>query len=749
MSKPRPPSADAAPGRLGALKTRLARGARLAAAPALAALLALTAARAWDPAPFELARHMAWDAFQRAAPRPPSPPQTLIVDVDEASIRALGQWPWSRGLLARLVDRLADAEVASIGFDMVFAEPDRLSPPAFASGAENLPPMVRGLLSGLPSTDDAFAAAIARAPVVLGISGSVETPTAPAGDAAPAASAGAGSALVEIGGDPRPHLFGFPTALRNLPALEAAGAGVGLFSLAPERDGVVRRVPGALRIGGRVAPTLALEMLRVAAGAGSIGVVTRADGAGISGFGVADRFVPSDRHGRFWQRFAPHDRSLYVSAKDLLAGATPPERLRGKHVLIGASAVGLRDLRMTPIDASIPGVEIHAQLIDAILTGHALSRPPELLGLEHLIALAIGGGLILVLPRLGAATGPPIALGAVGAVWAAAFVAFDQRGLALDPTYPSAAALIVYAAVAYGAYARAEAQKRRIRSAFRQYLAPAMVERLAEDPDSLRLGGESREMTFLFSDIAGFTAFVERSGPEALVRHLNEYLDGVCGIVMRHRGAIDKIVGDAVHAMFNAPLDDPEHAANAVRAALEIDAFVTAFRARKAAEGVDFGGSRIGVNTGRAIVGNFGGANRFDYTAHGDAINTAARLESVNKHLGTTICVSGRTVALCPDLAFRPIGTLYLKGKAEGVEAFEPVRPEAAADPTLETYCALMARLRAADAVEPERARRDGREIASSFAALAADRPDDPLFALHARRLRAGELGAAIRMSDK
>ncbi|MEL6318602.1 MAG: adenylate/guanylate cyclase domain-containing protein, partial [Pseudomonadota bacterium] len=396
--------------------------------------------------------------------------------------------------------------------------------------------------------------------------------------------------------------------------------------------------------------------------------------------------------------------------------------------------------RMTPLEQSMPGVEVHAQLIDAILTYGLLHRPAEMVGAEHLAAILIAALLIWRLPRLSALGGAPLAFGAVAAVWAGSYAAFAYGSTALDPTYPSLVAIAVYGVLAYSAYARAEAQRRAIRSAFTQYLSPDMVSRLAEDPDALKLGGESREMTFLFCDIAGFTSFVERAEPEALVRLLNEYLEGVCGIVMRSGGTVDKIVGDAVHAMYNAPLDDPDHAANAVRAALEIEAFVDDFRARKAAEGIDFGRTRVGVNTGPAIVGNFGGDSRFDYTAHGDAINTAARLESVNKHLGTTICVAGSTAALCPDLAFRPIGTLYLKGKDKGVETFTPLRPEAAEDPVMIAYARVFERM-------AENAPRD--ETLSAFDALAEQSPSDPLIALHAQRLRAGGVGPDIRMTEK
>jgi adenylate cyclase len=245
-------------------------------------------------------------------------------------------------------------------------------------------------------------------------------------------------------------------------------------------------------------------------------------------------------------------------------------------------------------------------------------------------------------------------------------------------------------------------------------------------------------MTFLFSDIAGFTRFAETTEPAVLVEVLNAYLDGQCEIVMSHGGTIDKIVGDAVHALFDAPIDQPDHARRAVACALAMDGFATAFAAELRGRGIDFGMTRIGINTGRAVVGNFGDARRFDYTAHGDAINTAARLEGANKHLGTRICVAATTAAACPDRAFRPIGNLRLAGKQAGIEAFEPIAPEEASSERVEAYLEAYERLHARD-----------QDVDAAFAELAARFPDDPLIVLHARRTADGETGTVIVLSEK
>ncbi len=287
-------------------------------------------------------------------------------------------------------------------------------------------------------------------------------------------------------------------------------------------------------------------------------------------------------------------------------------------------------------------------------------------------------------------------------------------------------------------YFREETQKREVRHAFSHYLSPELVNQIAADPSKLKLSGELRELTFMFTDLASFTSLVEKSDPDVIVKLLNEYLDGTCTIVMKHGGTIDKIVGDAIHAMFGAPNEQPDHAARAVACALELDAFCKVFEKAKQAEGIPFGITRIGINTGKVVVGNFGGASRFDYTAHGDAINSAARMESVNKHLGTRICIAGSSASQAPDVRFRPVAALVLKGKTEGVEAFEPVTEEEWNSPRVKDYIAAFEKMEAGAA-----------GIQNMFEDLKEKYPDDPLVDFHLKRFAAGEMGVIAVMADK
>jgi class 3 adenylate cyclase len=263
-----------------------------------------------------------------------------------------------------------------------------------------------------------------------------------------------------------------------------------------------------------------------------------------------------------------------------------------------------------------------------------------------------------------------------------------------------------------------------------RYFSPNLAEQLAENPEFFNRGGERRELSFVFTDLAGFTPMVETMDPAVIVTLLNEYLDQMAELVFRHGGTIDKIVGDAVHAMFGAPLEQADHAERAVACAMDMDGFAEEFRAQKNAEGLPLGVTRIGVHTGHAIVGNFGGERYFDYTAHGDAINTAARLESANKQLRTRICVSTQIVEKIHDFKGRPVGILMLQGKSEGLKAFEPLTDEQAASPAIEAYRQAYAKLEANDP-----------GASQAFAAVVGQYGEDPLATFHLKRLLAGEKG--------
>ncbi len=452
--------------------------------------------------------------------------------------------------------------------------------------------------------------------------------------------------------------------------------------------------------------------------------------------------IPTDQYGRVLIPYSGKRGGVpYISATKILQASTPDEfpQLNNAAVLVGSSALGLSDLVSTPTGPTFPGVEVHATVLQRILSGTPFPRVPDWANAANALAIAVCGFFLTFLcPAFGALAITIFAVLFLALVIGGNAWLWTSAQLALSPVMPLFTVIAIIAMnVLFGYFTEAK-QKRQVRKAFSSYMAPALVDQLVANPDKLSLNGESREMSFLFSDIAGFTTFTESASPELLVSVLNEYLDAMCRCVMEHGGTIDKIVGDAVVGIFNAPLDQPDHAEKAVQCALAMDRISKDFIAKMNARGMEFGVTRIGINTGRAIVGNFGGSGRFDYTAHGDAINTAARMEGVNKHLGTQICISGTTAAQCPNHFFRPVGALILKGKTEPIEAFEPITEEAVRTPLIVRYLEAFELLRHEDPKAVE-----------LFTQLKADFPDDALVNLHYERIIAGILSATIVLAEK
>lgn len=627
-------------------------------------LLLLAGLRVADPPPLEELRVRTFDIFQVIQPREVTERPVVIVDIDEKSLKALGQWPWPRTRVADLVTGLTDLGAAAIGFDIVFAEPDRLSPGLAADVFRNLDEETRKKLRALPSNDQVLADAIRQSRVVLGGSGMpVATPQT---EAPPPVG------LAALGANPAPFLLNFPGILRNVPVLEKAAAGRGLFTIRPERDGIVRRTPLAMVAQGTVIPSLSFEMLRVATGSST--VLIKTDAAGIQSVAIPGFVVPTDRNGQLWIHFARHDQDLYVSAVDVLEKQVAPEKINGKLVLVGTSAVGLLDAKTTPIDPLLPGVEIHAQMLESVLAQAVLSQPNYAIGAELLAAILIGGLIIWLAPILS----PKILL-AFGATFIALMIGaswylYTQEQLLIDFTYPLLSSLVIYLTLIFTNFMKEQAQRRQIRSAFGQYLSPALVEQLAQAPEKLVLGGEQRDMTIMFSDVRGFTTISEmyKNDPQGLTSLMNRFLTPLTNAIINRKGTIDKYMGDAIMAFWNAPLTDAIHEINACEAALDMQdriAELNRIREQEAqANGKAFFPLNVGVglNTGLCVVGNMGSDLRFDYSVLGDSVNLASRLEGQSKTYGLPIIAGSKTALAAKDkFAILEIDFITVKGKKE------------------------------------------------------------------------------------
>jgi adenylate cyclase len=631
----------------------------------LALLALLLPLRIWDPHVLEELRLRGFDLYQNLEPRISTERPVVIVDIDENSVAAFGQWPWPRTLIADMLTRLYAWEAAAVAFDVVFAEPDRSSPNEAVKNFRNLDEGTRELLAQLPSNDAIFAQALGEGRVVLGQSGT-HSPSQRAAANYPE------TGFASMGPDPSRYLVGFPHLLRNLPELEQAAAGRGLFSIVPERDGIVRRVPMVMRADNRMVPALTLDLLRVVTGSGAI--LIRTNEAGVSSVAVPGLELPTDRNGRIWVHYNAHDKTRYVSAKDVIGGTAAPEKFAGKLVLLGTSAIGLLDIKTTPVSAAMPGVEVHAQLLEAALTDSLLSSPAYAFVLEMTAAVVAGVALSLLAPIASALTLFAVAVVAAAAMMAASWIAFSRYQTLFDATFPLAAMLTVYMSVVLIGYFREQLDRRRIRSAFAQYLSPTLVERLAKSPKQLVLGGEDRIMTVLFSDVRGFTTISEsyKDNPHGLTTLMNRFLTPLTNAIIAHNGTIDKYMGDAVMAFWNAPLDDATQEIDACHAALDmldrVDALNAERKQEAAAASVPFVPIKIGIgiNTGRCTVGNMGSDLRFQYTVMGDTVNLASRLEGQTKSYGISVIIGSRTAAAVADeFALLEIDSIRVKGKTE------------------------------------------------------------------------------------
>ena len=652
---------------------------------ALAVLALLLAVRVVDPFPVQNLRNSVFDAFQQSKPRIAAPTPVTILDIDDASLQALGQWPWPRSLLANLVERVFAEGAIALAFDIIFAEPDRLSLPAIARDNPSLPTEARDVFLASPSNDEIFADAIARARVILGqtssrftnsgVLQSGETQTVP---------------HAILGEDARHFLWTFPDLVENLPILEAAAAGRGVFSVRPDPDGIYRRIPVAMMVDDNLRLGLGPELLRVATGGQAFAL--RGNAAGADGVVVGGQLVETAANGTIQPYLSPSAPQRFVSAVDVLDGTMPEGRLQGQLVLVGTSAIGLEDLRPTALGVSMPGVEIHAQALENILTGTLLVRPNYAIAVELAILATLGVLAIALVPILGARLILLFSLVLIGGYCAATWFVFQNQLVLLDPSWPTAGTFLTTLVMSSANYLREEQERRQIRSAFGQYVSPDLVERLSRDPQALKLGGEHRDLTILFSDVRGFTTLAEayRDDPAGLTSLMNTFLTVLSNEIIQERGTIDKFMGDAVMAFWNAPLDIEDHEAAGCRAALAMQAAVGGLNAQRTEEAARTGAKLplidvgIGLNTGDCIVGNMGSDARFDYTALGDAVNLASRLEGQSKTYGVNI-ILGQNVAEAVKgrFAMLDLDLLRVKGKQEPERIFGLLGPQAMLDDPL------------------------------------------------------------------
>jgi adenylate cyclase len=575
-------------------------------------------------------------------------PETVIAAIDEKSINKLGRWPWPRSVWARVVDRLTEDGATVIVFDVFFPEPENVE------------------------SDDLFQRAIMRSgrvvlPVVfdLGEQGYKES-----GFTDKKLDFLTSSAYpVRLHAD---EPFFQPSATMVLPTMvrfSAFAKKLGHINMVPDVDGTLRWEMLAIEYQGEFYAPIGLQAART-----YLGVKDEDFGLDYRGsVRLGDATVPTDRHGRMLINYrGPNGTFPLFSVSDIIDGLTPKGTFRDKIVLIGATAIGIFDLRVTPFSTNMAGIEKHASVVDTILRHDFITHTDAaVIPLIFLFALTMG----ITLPRLGAKAGAALFLALFLGYGVAVYWLFAAKGVWFNLVYPASAILLGYMSQTAFRFFTEERRAREIRRMFSSYVAKRIVDELIRDPSKAKLGGERKEITVLFSDIRGFTTFSEKHQPEEVVSLLNEYLGAMTDIVFEYEGTLDKFVGDAIMALWGAPVGQPDHAERGVRCALAMIGKLQQLQKKWAVEGkyaIDIG---VGINTGEMVVGNMGAeGKKMDYTVIGDNVNLAARLEGLTRQYNNHIIVSEFTYEKVKDIVrVNELGSVTVKGKEKPVVIYELV----------------------------------------------------------------------------
>lgn len=683
-----------------------------------------------DPIPLQTLRNVTFDQFQRWQPRANQNSPVKIINIDDESLKQLGQWPWPRTRIAELISLLRDAGASAIVFDIVFPDPDPTSPKSLLN-LSSIPWQNRRMLSNMPDHDQVLSAAIDKGKVVLGFAlKSNETNERTFEPKAHYVGNGKSS------GSYLPQFSGIVT---SLPILESAADGNGALTFVSDADGIVRKTPLLLSYRNTIVPSLAAEALRIVQGINDYTLRSTSQNGGLSEIDIGKVNIPTTSKGEIWLNYSEVTPSRYIPAWKILAKNTPKISLVNQILFIGSSAQGIMDMHISPLGGVIPAVEIHAQALEQILNGSWLTRTSWSIVLE-VIAITIGGLLLgMITLSSSATTSFGVATAFLASFWLGSWYAYSNWKLLIDPSIPSLMLLLTFIICSVLRHLHSERRQRWVEQAFSRYISPNLVDHLIAHPDSLELGGRRQLCSFVFTDLVDFTGLLEKmDDPSEAVALLNTYLDRMIAIAFSHQGTLDRIVGDAVAIMFSAPMLQIDHQRRAINCALDMHRFASQYCRDLNTRGISFGQTRIGVHTGEVIVGNFGGSTIFDYRALGDPVNTASRLEGANKHIGTLVCVSEATLSGCPDMSVRPIGRLLLKGKSIPLMVFEVVDINAKKAVEVKDYLTAYELMRESQGSALE-----------VFKQLASKHPEDGLIAFHLKRLRTGKSGDLIELSEK
>ena len=598
-------------------------------------LAAAAALRLLDPYPIEVLRLKGLDYYQRNQAKIQSE-NIAVVEIDEKSLEKNGQWPWKRDELAAAVRKAYDSGASLVVLPIIFAEPDRLG------------------------GDDAFVATLSEMPVITSQSASLQGK----GNPVP-------RGIATVGGKAQDWIYDYPAAIGPIQSIGEASAGVGMLLVTPELDGVVRRLPLIVQVQGETYPTLPLEVTRLFGDQPSY--QAKVTDAGVDAIRVVGMPpVKTDANARVWINFKYTFPSISYAQDDWSA-------LKDKVVIIAPTAEGLANTVATPLGTSY-GYELNLQVLQMMIDQDGrLERPAEFDLYELMFGCLLAAIAVICIASLGYVLNGFIFAVFVTAPVVVGFHLFQTRGQLADYTWPVLALVLAWGSALFMRFVSEFRQKQQIKKQFGTYLSPDMVEKLQKNPELLKLGGETRQLSIMFTDVRGFTAISEHYGSnvQGLTQIMNRYMTAMTQSILDNKGTLDKYIGDAQMAFWNAPLDDPNHAANAVKTGLQMLDNLSSFNAMIAKEGVPAFGMGLGINTGSVVVGNMGSTQRFDYTCLGDSVNLASRLEGQSKPYGVKMVIGPETWNqvnhIYPTLE---LDLIAVKGKKEGVRIFTVFKPE-------------------------------------------------------------------------
>jgi len=607
-------------------------------------------------------RYKTWDKFQTIQPRETLSDSVTVVNITEEDLKKYGQWPWPRHVMAMLHAKIADAGAILVNYNILFAEPDRMSGVEYLKSMPMTNDVRQQLGQILLDTDGVFSVVLKeskRAVLMMSVKNTAD------------ANLPSTTQIIEKG-NVKPWLYEYEGIVAPHSKVSVGATGMGVNVTSPEPDAVVRKMPVLIRINGKIYPSMILENVRLLNGSKRIKVIAKEHG--IDEVLVSkDAGIPVNHNAEMYINYADPSMYVNVSATDILTDNFNENKIKDRIVVVGLDAAGLSVLKYTP-HGLIADQNITAQALDTLLTGEYLVRTPQADTYEIVFMAFLLLLLILVLPRTSVLLAVPLLLFVEMGVAYGAYMAYANKGFLVDPSFIMLSVFLIWSHSVYNNFATQSRLRKQIKKQFEHYLDPGMVKKLQKDPSLLKLGGETRNMTFLFCDIRGFTPLSEKykGDPAGLTRLINRFLTRMTDVIISNGGTIDKFMGDCIMAFWNAPIENKKHREAAVAAAMDMIEALQHLNMQLVAEGfTDKIKIGIGINTGDALVGNMGSEQRFDYSVIGDPVNLASRLESSSKTLEKTLVIGEDTRHTIETVyPFEYIDSITVKGKTEAVKVY-------------------------------------------------------------------------------